>query len=484
MNNHSLEEIIRKNLNQEPKEIGTVISVFNNIVIADGLINVMMGEKVIFQNEQIGLIFYIGEDLIKILVINECKNISAGDFIYRTKDLFSINIPKNINSFFNKIWEINELIQLNSSDGKNKNIDIVPLGIMERKPVNSPLFTGITLIDALIPIGKGQRQLILGNIGVGKTSIALDMIIQQKFNVKKVFCIYVGIGQKASSIKRVEEILIEKNAMEYTMILTANAADTAPAQYILPYIAVTIGEYLRDLNEDVLIIFDDLSSHAIAYREINLLLKNTPGREAYSGDIFFLHARLLERGGNFLNKGSITMIPILSTYDISSYISTNIISITDGQIYLDNNLFYKGQKPAINIGISVSRLGGAVQPKYMKSVAKSLKIDLSSSEELESFLQFTSDVDENTKKIVEKGRNIKKIFSQKNGETYLLWQQIILLLGVTKFNLTDKKIYEKIFSYIKKNYNNIISEINQDENVENNLKKIEEIIDANTTNTK
>jgi F-type H+-transporting ATPase subunit alpha len=490
MNNNTLEALIKKQLyssNEEtPAEVGVVISVFSGIVIAEGLNHVMYGEKVTFNDSIEGMVFYLGEDHIKIIVMDNCHEVAEGHMVFRSKKLFFVPIPKDINLLLGQTWDTNNLIK-NSSGGEDwveMPIDIGAPGIMERDFVKQSLHTGILAIDALIPIGLGQRELVVGNMGSGKTVLVLDMIISQRNNKKKIYCIYVGIGQKASSIKRVEEILQANGALSYTIIITANASHGAALQYITPYVAMTIAEYLKSLGEDVLIIFDDLTQHAIAYREINLLMKNIPGREAYSGDIFYIHARLLERCGNFLNSGSITGIPIVSTYDLSSYVPTNIISITDGQIFLDNDLFYKGQRPAINIGISVSRLGGAVQSKFMKKVCSSLKLDLASSEELESFLQFTTDVDEETKTILKKGRNIKGILRQGTCSPYELWQEIIMLFTVMH-NLIKEinhHTFMKIFDTLKKKHGILINNIVNDENVDFTLKELEGIINAINSN--
>lgn len=481
MNINTLEALIKNQVNNNKnlqQEVGIVISVFNNIVIAEGLPTIKYGEKVNFDNGSEGMVFFLGEDHIKILIMDDVESIKEGTLIKGTGKLFFVSIPHNFKKLLGEVWETTDLIKNIYEEGEFRAIDIPAAGVMDRDFVKESLHTGVLALDALIPIGKGQRELIIGGLNTGKTSLALDMIISQKNNTKKVYCIYVTIGQKASSVKRLEEILQEQGAMSYTMIIAANASYSAPLQYITPYLAMTIAEYLKDQGEDVLIVFDDLTQHAIAYREINLLIKNIPGREAYSGDIFYIHAKLLERCGNFLKGGSITGIPIVSTHDVSSYIPTNIISITDGQIFLDGDLFNKGQKPAINIGISVSRLGGGVQGKFMKKVCSSLKIDLASSEELEGFLQFTSDVDEQTKQIVNKGRSIKNILKQKTYEPYELWEQIIILYVVMNNLVANagKRIFYEIFDMIKKKHINIINNINKDIFINETLTELEGII--------
>jgi F-type H+-transporting ATPase subunit alpha len=481
MNINTLEALIKKQINNNENlstEVGIVVSVFNNIVIANGLPNIKYGEKVTFDNGSEGMVFFLEEDHIKILVMDNVESIKEGTLITSTGKLFYVSIPHDFKKLFGGIWETNDLIKNIYEEGELRPIDICPNSIMERDFVKDPLHTGVLAIDGLIPIGKGQRELIIGGLNTGKSALALDMIISQKNNIKKVYCIYVTIGQKASSVKRLEEILQKEGGMSYTMIIAANASYSAPLQYITPYLAMTIAEYIKDQGHDVLIIFDDLTQHAIAYREINLLIRNIPGREAYSGDIFYIHARLLERCGNFLKGGSITGIPIVSTHDVTSYIPTNIISITDGQIFLDGDLFNKGQKPAINIGISVSRLGGSVQSKFMKKVCSSLKIDLASSEELEGFLQFTSDIDEQTKKIINKGKSIKSILKQKTCEPYELWQQIIILFIVMNDLVLNpnKQIFHEIFHLIKTKYSHIIININKDLLITETLAELEGII--------
>jgi F-type H+-transporting ATPase subunit alpha len=481
MNINTLESIMTNEINNKNvtnNEIGIVTSIFNNIVIAEGLPNCIYGEKVIFENEIEGIVYFLGEDLVKILVISNAETIKEGFIINSTGKLFYISIPKNFIKLFNNTWELTDLISLKHENAEIRPIDIIPPGVIERDFVKESLHTGILLIDSLIPIGKGQRELIIGNINSGKSALGLDMIISQKKNIKKVYCIYVAIGQKASTVKRTEEILQKQDVMSYTMIITANASHSSTSQYIAPYLAMTIAEYIKDEGHDVLIVFDDLTQHAIAYREINLLLKNIPGREAYSGDIFYIHARLLERCGKFKKGGSITGIPIISTHDIASYIPTNVISITDGQIFLDTDLFNKGQKPAINIGISVSRLGGAVQGKFMKKVCSSLKIDLASSEELEKFLQFSSDIDDVSKKIIEKGRNIKNIFKQKTCSPYELWEEIVILFILTNdlIKNVNKSIFYEIFDTIKKKHLSIINNINKDILIDETLKELKDII--------
>ncbi len=306
-------------------------------------------------------------------------------------------------------------------------------GVMTRQSVTVPLQTGILAIDALVPIGRGQRELIIGDRQTGKTAIALDAIINQKG--QDVICIYVGVGQREAKMARVCEVLREHGAMDYTVIVSASASNSAALQFLAPYAGVAIAEYFMDQGKDVLIVYDDLSKHAVAYREMSLLLRRPPGREAYPGDVFYLHSRLLERAcrlnaGN--GGGSITALPIIETLagDVSAYIPTNVISITDGQIFLDNTLFYKGIRPAINVGISVSRVGGAAQTKIMKKIAGKIKLELAQYYELEAFSQFASDLEESSKKQLIRGRRIIEVLKQRNLSPYALWQQVILIYAV------------------------------------------------------
>lgn len=306
-------------------------------------------------------------------------------------------------------------------------------GVMTRKSVSVPLQTGILAIDALVPIGRGQRELIIGDRQTGKTAIALDTIINQKG--QDVICIYVGIGQREAKIARVHELLKEHGALDYTIIVSASAASSAALQFLAPYAGVALAEYFMEQGKDVLIVYDDLSKHAVAYREMSLLLRRPPGREAYPGDVFYLHSRLLERACR-LNEsnggGSITALPIIETLsgDVSAYIPTNVISITDGQIFLDSTLFYKGIRPAINIGISVSRVGGAAQTKIMKKIAGKIKLELAQYYELEAFAQFASDLEESSKKQLIRGRRIIEVLKQRNLSPFALWQEVLLIYAV------------------------------------------------------
>lgn len=482
-NYNSLEAILKKEIEKDEKdfkEVGIVVSVFDGIVIAYGLLNGFYGEKVLINNEIIGLILHMDMDQVKILVIDNYHLIQEEQIIYRTKQIFSIKLPKKIHSLLGGSFDLNDLIK-NQYEGE-ETIDVIvdkeAPNFTSRDFINEPIHTGVMAIDTMMPIGRGQRQLILGNVNSGKTTLVGDIIISQKNNVKKLYCIYVNIGQKLSSVKTLEEMFKKEGVFSYSIIINASAAQNIGLQYIAPYVSMAIAETFSQNGEDSIVFFDDLTKHAIAYRSIKLLLRDIPGREAYSGDIFYLHSRLLERCGKFQNGSSITGIPILSTYDVTGYIPTNVISITDGQLFLDTDLFNKGQRPAINVGISVSRLGGAVQSKIMKKVCKSLKVNLSAAEELENFAQFVTDLDEESIKILQNGRNIKKILKQVNKKPYKLWEEIVILYGVLYNIVTDVNLdfFQNIFKKIEKDHKNIIYNIERDEYIDETLEEIRKVL--------
>lgn len=469
MDYNTMKDIIRKQIikynNVKAEEIGVVVAVFNNIAIVNGLTHVMLGEKVIGDNI-IGIVISIEEDFFNMLIFE--GNVKEGATIQRTNQLFYLNFTENIIGHVvdYKLQSLDKK-EIDDTDSIELQLEEEIPGLDKRDFVNEKLLTGIIAIDALIPIGKGQRQLIIGNKTTGKSMIALDMIINQKN--ADVTCIYVGIGQKNSAIKRVEDILRDKKAMNYTVIITANASDSAARQYIVPYVGISVAEEFARRGRDVLVIFDDLAKHAVAYREISLLLGRNAGREAYPGDVFYLHSRLLERGGkfskNFRHGKSITLIPVVETFDISSYIATNIISITDGQIFLEESLFNKNIKPAINIGMSVSRVGGNAQSKIMKEVCKAMKVQLASIEELESFHEFSTDVDDSTKILLEKGRLLRNLLQQNYSSPYALWEEVVLIYAVTNNYINNfAENFKKLLTYIKDYYGEIINMINKDEN--------------------
>ena len=424
----------------EVSETGVVILVGDGIAKASGLEKCMAGELVEFPDGSYGMAQNLEEETVSIVILGSDQGIKEGDIVKRTGKVVSVPVGKNlIGRVVNALGE--------PIDGKGvieaeayKAIESPAPGIIERKHVSVPLQTGIKAIDSMIPIGRGQRELIIGDRQTGKTTIATDTILNQKG--KDVICIYVAIGQKRSTVAQVVDNLTLGGAMDYTIVVSATASELAPMQYIAPYSGCTMGEYFMHQGKDVLVIYDDLSKHAVAYRAISLLIRRPPGREAYPGDVFYLHSRLLERAAQLspeLGGGSLTALPIIETQagDVSAYIPTNVISITDGQIFLETELFNSGIMPAVNPGISVSRVGGDAQIKAMKKVAGSLKLLYSQYRELQSFAQFGSDLDADTKQRLALGERIVAVLKQKNNSPKEVAQQVCIIYAVTKGYLTS-----------------------------------------------
>ena len=424
----------------EVSETGVVILVGDGIAKASGLDKCMAGELVEFPDGSYGMAQNLEDETVSIVILGSDQGIKEGDIVKRTGKVVSVPVGKNlIGRVVNALGE--------PIDGKGaieaeayKAIESPAPGIIERKHVSVPLQTGIKAIDSMIPIGRGQRELIIGDRQTGKTTIATDTILNQKG--KDVICIYVAIGQKRSTVAQVVENLTLGGAMDYTIVVSATASELAPMQYIAPYSGCTMGEYFMHQGKNVLVIYDDLSKHAVAYRAISLLIRRPPGREAYPGDVFYLHSRLLERAAQLspeLGGGSLTALPIIETQagDVSAYIPTNVISITDGQIFLETELFNSGIMPAVNPGISVSRVGGDAQIKAMKKVAGSLKLLYSQYRELQSFAQFGSDLDADTKQRLALGERIVAVLKQKNSSPKEVAQQVCIIYAVTKGYLTD-----------------------------------------------
>ena len=424
----------------EVSETGVVILVGDGIAKASGLDKCMAGELVEFPDGSYGMAQNLEEETVSIVILGSDQGIKEGDIVKRTGKVVSVPVGKNlIGRVVNALGE--------PIDGKGaieaeayKAIESPAPGIIERKHVSVPLQTGIKAIDSMIPIGRGQRELIIGDRQTGKTTIATDTILNQKG--KNVICIYVAIGQKRSTVAQVVDNLTLGGAMDYTIVVSATASELAPMQYIAPYSGCTMGEYFMHQGKDVLVIYDDLSKHAVAYRAISLLIRRPPGREAYPGDVFYLHSRLLERAAQLspeLGGGSLTALPIIETQagDVSAYIPTNVISITDGQIFLETELFNSGIMPAVNPGISVSRVGGNAQIKAMKKVAGSLKLLYSQYRELQSFAQFGSDLDADTKQRLALGERIVAVLKQKNNSPKEVAQQVCIIYAVTKGYLTS-----------------------------------------------
>ena len=413
------------------EETGTVLSVGDGIVSAEGLAHVQYGEIVVFDCGVKGMVQDLRPDMCGIIVFGDCHDITAGSVIHRTGKTAGIPVGSN---FVGRV--LDALGQPIDGEGEIEAAAYRPIecpapGIIDRQPVNKPMETGLLVVDSMFPIGRGQRELIIGDRQTGKTAIAVDTILNQKG--KNVVCIYVAIGQKAGSVARLVETLRKNHALEYTIVINAGAGESAPMQYIAPYAGCAMAEYFMYAGRDVLIVYDDLSKHAVAYRTLSLLLERAPGREAYPGDVFYLHSRLLERAAHLsdeLGGGSMTALPIVETQagDVSAYIPTNVISITDGQIFLETELFFEGQRPAVNIGLSVSRVGGAAQTKAVKKAVGSLRLDLAQYREMEVFMQFASDLDELTRRQLYYGQGLMRLLRQPQSRPYSQAQEIILLI--------------------------------------------------------
>lgn len=413
-----------------PEEEGVVLTVGDGIVLAEGLRSVVYGEIVIFESGVKGMVQDLRPDCVGIILFGDDTDVTEGSRVRRTKKTAGIPVG---DAYIGRV--VNALGEPIDGEGKIKAagyraIESPAPDIVSRQGVDTPMNTGLLSIDSMFPIGRGQRELIIGDRQTGKTTIATDTILNQKGN--GVICIYVAIGQKSSSVAHIVGNLKKQGAMEYTIVVSASASETAPVQYIAPYAGAALGEYFMYQGRDVLIIYDDLSKHAIAYRALSLLLERSPGREAYPGDVFYLHSRLLERSARLsdaIGGGSMTALPIVETQagDVSAYIPTNIISITDGQIFLESDLFFAGQRPAVNVGLSVSRVGGAAQTKAMKKAVGSLRLDLAQYREMEVFTQFSSDLDESTKKQLNYGQGLMKLLIQPQGHPFSLHEQVIIL---------------------------------------------------------
>lgn len=434
------------------EETGKVVSVGDGIVNASGLPHASYGEIVVFECGVKGMVQDLRPDGCGIIVFGDCGEISAGSSVRRTSRTAGIPVGSG---FLGRVVDALG----NPVDGKGeieaegyRPIEFAAPGIIDRQPVNKPMETGLLVIDSMFPIGRGQRELIIGDRQTGKTAIALDTILNQKG--KDVICIYVAIGQKASSVVRLVDTLQKAGAMDYTIVMEAGAGASAPMQYIAPYAGCALAEHFMYTGKDVLIVYDDLSKHAVAYRTLSLLLERAPGREAYPGDVFYLHSRLLERAAHLsdeLGGGSMTALPIVETQagDVSAYIPTNVISITDGQIFLETELFFEGQRPAVNIGLSVSRVGGAAQTKAVKKAVGSLRLDLAQYREMEVFMQFASDLDEVTKRQLQYGQGLMHLLRQPQYNPYSQLDEVILLIAATSGAMTGIAL-EKQYDYARK----------------------------------
>ncbi|MCW1352835.1 F0F1 ATP synthase subunit alpha [Campylobacter coli] len=462
------ERIENFDLNLEIEETGKIISVADGVAKVYGLKNIMAGEMVEFDNGDKGMALNLEESSVGIVILGKGEGLKEGTSVKRLKKLLKVPVGEAlIGRVVNALGEpIDAKGVINSNEFRF--VEEKAKGIMARKSVHEPLHTGIKAIDALVPIGRGQRELIIGDRQTGKTTVAVDTIISQKG--QGVVCIYVAIGQKQSTVAQVVKRLEEHGAMDYTIVVNAGASDPAALQYLAPYTGVTMGEFFRDNAKHALIIYDDLSKHAVAYREMSLILRRPPGREAYPGDVFYLHSRLLERASKLndeLGAGSLTALPIIETQagDVSAYIPTNVISITDGQIFLETDLFNSGIRPAINVGLSVSRVGGAAQIKATKQVSGTLRLDLAQYRELQAFAQFASDLDEASRKQLERGQRMVELLKQPPYSPLSVEKQVVLIFAGTKGYLDDvavskiREFEDGIYPFIEAKYPDLFEQI-------------------------
>lgn len=475
------ERIANFDLNIDVEEVGVVISVADGVAHVYGLNNVMANEMVEFENGVKGMALNLEENSVGVVLLGSTDGISEGSSVKRLKKLVSVPVGKElIGRVVNALGEpIDGKGEINAKESRL--IEQKAKGIMDRKSVYQPLQTGIKAIDALVPIGKGQRELIIGDRQTGKTTVAIDTIINQKS--EGVICIYVAIGQKESTVAQVVKRLEEEGAMEYTIVVCAGAAEPAALQYISAYAGCSMGEYFMENKQHALIIYDDLSKHAVAYREMSLILRRPPGREAYPGDVFYLHSRLLERASKLneeLGEGSLTALPIIETQagDVSAYIPTNVISITDGQIFLETGLFNSGIRPAINVGLSVSRVGGDAQSKAIKKVSGNLRLNLAQYRDLQGFAQFASDLDEATRKQLERGQRMVQILVQPPYSPLGVERQVVIIFAGNNGFLDDikldsiQKFESELYTFIESRYPEIFSTIKEKKDIDDGLKEL------------
>ncbi|ECR4286996.1 F0F1 ATP synthase subunit alpha [Campylobacter jejuni] len=474
------ERIENFDLNLEIEETGKIISVADGVAKVYGLKNIMAGEMVEFENGDKGMALNLEESSVGIVILGKGEGLKEGASVKRLKKLLKVPVGEAlIGRVVNALGEpIDAKGVINANEYRF--VEEKAKGIMARKSVHESLHTGIKAIDALVPIGRGQRELIIGDRQTGKTTVAVDTIISQRG--QGVICIYVAIGQKQSTVAQVVKRLEEHGAMEYTIVVNAGASDPAALQYLAPYTGVTMGEFFRDNAKHALIVYDDLSKHAVAYREMSLILRRPPGREAYPGDVFYLHSRLLERASKLndeLGAGSLTALPIIETQagDVSAYIPTNVISITDGQIFLETDLFNSGIRPAINVGLSVSRVGGAAQIKATKQVSGTLRLDLAQYRELQAFAQFASDLDEASRKQLERGQRMVELLKQPPYSPLSIEKQVVLIFAGTKGFLDDiavsriKEFEDGIYPFIEAKHPDIFEQIRSKKALDSDLEE-------------
>mgnify|MGYP000895184873 CR=1 FL=1 len=474
------EQIKRYASDLEVSDVGTVIQVADGIARVHGLNNAMQGELLEFPGEVYGMVLNLEEDNVGAVLLGSHRNISEGDQVKTTGRVVEVPVGDNM---LGRV--VNALGQPIDGKGpiqtdKYRKIERVASGVITRKSVDTPLQTGIKAIDSMVPIGKGQRELIIGDRQTGKTAIAVDTILNQKG--KDVICIYVAIGQKQSTVAHIVNTLEEMGALDYSIIVAGTASESAPLQYLAPYAGCSMGEYFMHKGKDVLIIYDDLSKHAVAYRTMSLLLRRPPGREAYPGDVFYIHSRLLERAAKLSKEhggGSLTALPIIETLagDVTAYIPTNVISITDGQIFLESELFNTGQRPAVNAGISVSRVGGNAQIKAMKQVSGTLRLELAQYTELAAFAQFGSDLDSDSKRRLEKGKRILEVLKQEQYKPMDVEKQIVILYAILNDFLSDirvkdiRRFEDEFLEFMDTHHRDVLKQIIDEKQLSDNLKE-------------
>ena len=480
------EEIKNFGSDSEISEVGQVLSIGDGIARIYGLDNVQAGEMVLFDDGTKGMALNLEDDNVGVVLFGSDANIKEGDTVKRTNAIVDVPVGKEL---LGRVVDAlgNPIDGKGNIDSANRSrIEVKAPGIIPRKSVSEPMQTGLKAIDSLIPVGRGQRELIIGDRQTGKTAIAIDTIINQKTinasddESKKLYCIYVGIGQKRSSIAQTVKTLEDAGAMEYTTVVAATASDAAPLQFLAPYTGCSMGEYFRDNGMHALIIYDDLSKQAVAYRQMSLLLRRPPGREAFPGDVFYLHSRLLERAAKLNDEsggGSLTALPVIETQanDVSAFIPTNVISITDGQIFLETELFNQGIRPAVNVGLSVSRVGSAAQTKAMKKVAGSIKLELAQYREMAAFAQFGSDLDASTQKLLNRGSKLTELLKQNQYSPMTIAEQVVSIFTGVNGYLDDLELnlikdFEKdLFELIKSSHGDIIEAINSSGNLEDDV---------------
>jgi F-type H+-transporting ATPase subunit alpha len=480
------EEIKNFGSDSEISEVGQVLSIGDGIARIYGLDNVQAGEMVLFDDGTKGMALNLEDDNVGVVLFGSDANIKEGDTVKRTNAIVDVPVGKEL---LGRVVDAlgNPIDGKGNIDSENRSrIEVKAPGIIPRKSVSEPMQTGLKAIDSLIPVGRGQRELIIGDRQTGKTAIAIDTIINQKTinasddESKKLYCIYVGIGQKRSSIAQTVKTLEDAGALEYTTVVAATASDAAPLQFLAPYTGCSMGEYFRDNGMHALIIYDDLSKQAVAYRQMSLLLRRPPGREAFPGDVFYLHSRLLERAAKLNDEsggGSLTALPVIETQanDVSAFIPTNVISITDGQIFLETELFNQGIRPAVNVGLSVSRVGSAAQTKAMKKVAGSIKLELAQYREMAAFAQFGSDLDASTQKLLNRGSKLTELLKQNQYSPMTIAEQVVSIFTGVNGYLDDLELnlikdFEKdLFELIKSSHGDIIEAINSSGNLEDDV---------------